>query len=76
MDLSQTGVIRKGQVMIRSKAGNWCVFCLALLLPGSFVVLPILWLWRRQGHFARFTRRAWIASMSSMMRFIRATSAW
>ena len=24
-----------------------CLICLALLLPGSFFVLPLVWLWRR-----------------------------
>jgi len=32
--------------MIRSKAGNWFLIGVALLLPGSFVVLALLWLWR------------------------------
>ena len=39
--------LREGQVMIRSKAGNWFLIGVALLLPGSFVVLALLWLWRR-----------------------------
>lgn len=26
---------------------KWCAYALALLLPGSFVVLPLLWLYRR-----------------------------
>lgn len=24
-----------------------CLVCIALLLPGSFLVLPLVWLWRR-----------------------------
>jgi hypothetical protein len=26
---------------------KWCVYALVLLAPGSFVVLPVLWLVRR-----------------------------
>ena len=25
---------------------KWCAFALVLIAPGSFVVLPLLWLWR------------------------------
>lgn len=27
---------------------KWCAYALVLLAPGSFVVLPVLWLVRRQ----------------------------
>src|SRR5204863_5552773 len=38
---------------------KWCAIALALLMPGSFVVLPLLWLCRRYGllGFAESIRR-------------------
>lgn len=33
--------------------GKWCGYALVLLLPGSFVVLPVLWLVRLDGVRAR-----------------------
>ena len=37
---------------------NWCVYALVLLMPGSFEVLALLWLYRRlRGAFAdRYSR--------------------
>ena len=26
---------------------RYCVACIALLMPGSFLVLPLLWVWQR-----------------------------
>jgi predicted anti-sigma-YlaC factor YlaD len=36
------------QPSIRSRAARYCALCLALLLPGSFFVLSIVWLWHRR----------------------------
>lgn len=37
---------RCGNGLPQSQASAWCAFAL-LLLPGSFVTLPLLWLFRR-----------------------------
>lgn len=44
---ASTEAHRCGNGSPQPRASAWCVFALLLLLPGSFVVLPLLWLVKR-----------------------------
>jgi hypothetical protein len=42
-------MIRHLFAAVPPEVAKWCAFALILLAPGSFIVLPVLWLARRVG---------------------------